>query len=115
MREFITKEFVWEDRPLYYFTVGSALPLIWRVIPDKEKGRLHRSLPNGIYWDDFISIYDPIKSALIIDGVPPPPEVSDPDVSHNVVNQMDLLSEHSAYWSNAEEVLEPILKRIHAI
>ena len=116
MREFITKEFVRKKRPLYYFTVGSALPLIWRVIPDREKGRLQRKLPTEVYWEDFISVYDPIKSALIIDGVQLPQDlVSTPDVEHNVINQMDLLSEHSAYLSNAEEVLEPILKRINAI
>ncbi len=99
-------------RPLFYFTVGSALPAIWRVVPDEEKERLHRPLPEQVYWEDFISKYDPVQSDFIVRPVPQPGGVSTPAVSHTVVNQMDLLSEHNAYWNNAEEVLSPILDAV---
>ena len=99
-------------RPLYYFTVGSALPAIWRVVPDEEKERLYRPLPKQVWWEDFISKYDPVRSDFIVRSVCQPAGVSTPAVSHTVVNQMDLLSEHDAYWNNAEQVLAPILDAI---
>ncbi|MCH7699263.1 MAG: hypothetical protein IH865_10045, partial [Chloroflexi bacterium] len=96
----------------YYFTVGSALPAIFRVIPDEESGRLYRKLPDHIRWEDFVTAYDPVQFSLIIDTMPQPPEVSSANFEHKVTNQMDIFSDHNAYWNNAGEVLTPILDRI---
>lgn len=114
MGEIIAKEFTFAtpQRPLYYFTVGSALPAIFRVIPDEESGRLYRTLPDHIHWEDFVTAYDPVQFSLIIDAMPQPSEVSNAKVKHKVTNQVDIFSDHNAYWNNAGEVLTPILDRI---
>ncbi|MDZ4278812.1 MAG: hypothetical protein U1B78_06715, partial [Dehalococcoidia bacterium] len=109
MTKFIEDRFGPGKLPLLYFTAGSALPAIWAVVPDDEAGRLHRPLTKHVHWEDFISEYDPVQSDFICAPIDPPAEVSLPTVPHHVVNQMDLFSEHNAYWNNAEQVLAPIL------
>ena len=71
-----------------------------------------RPLPPVVHWEDFISEYDPVQLDFICKAFPDPAEVTQPAVRHNVVNQMDMLSEHNSYWNNAEEVLAPILNVI---
>ncbi len=112
MAEFINRHFDRNTRPLFYFTVGSALPAIWAVVPEEEQSRLYRPLPPPIRWEDFRSAYDPVQSDLICKSVDTPAAVSRPDGEHEVLNQMDLFSEHTAYWNNAEQVLAPILNRL---
>ena len=86
---------------------------------------MHRKLPGNIHWEDFATAYDPVQFSLIIDFVDRLPDERDVlhpicdvvscPLEHDVTNHMDLFSDHTAYWNNAEEVLEPILKRIKAI
>ena len=127
MREFIGKHFVApnektaEDHAkidrLFYFTVGSALPAIWASVPEREQERLYRPLPASVHWEDFYSEYDPVRMGLICDPVPPPYDPVEPDPAKRdktVVNQMDMFSEHNAYWNNAEQVLAPMLDTITA-
>lgn len=111
MSETIVEKFGQRRRLLYYFTVGSAIPALWRVVPESEQGRLYRKLPSGVEWHDFFSRYDPVRNDIIC-GTGEPPHAASTPVEHPVVNQMDLFAEHNAYWNNAEQVLAPILAMI---
>jgi hypothetical protein len=98
--------------PLHYFTVASALPAIFAVVPEDEKLRLYRPLPASVRWHDIYSQYDPIRSDLLLAPAPWPEQVPRPVEELRVVNQMDLFAEHNAYWNNAEQVLAPVLDRV---
>lgn len=101
-----------EKMPLHYFTVASALPAIFAVVPKEERRRLYRPLPASVRWHDIYSQYDPIRSDLICAPAPWPEQVPPPAEALRVVNQMDMFAEHTAYWNNAEQVLAPILDRV---
>src|SRR5690606_29736719 len=58
-----------------------------------------------IEWHDFWSELDPVPRGKLI----PPAPLPGPLASHDVVNQMDVFSDHTAYWNNAEEVVAPLL------
>lgn len=107
MTELINKSFAGPGKPKFYLvTVGSALNLAWDVVPNVERPRFYRPLPRGVLWLNVWSKFDPVA----LGELRVPPEVAAaPVCSCRVVNQMDLLSDHDAYWNNAEQVLAPLL------
>lgn len=123
---------------LYFVTVGSSLNLSWDSAPREEEFRLVGSLPGCAEWLNLWSDYDYVggyplsppktawqgRRAISLETPPPSLQVSGapsatadaqfslPLQQREVVNQMDLFSDHSAYWNNAEEVVAPILDRL---
>jgi hypothetical protein len=107
MTELINNSFAGPGKPkLYFVTVGSALNLAWDVVPKVERPRFYRPLPSEVEWLNVWSRFDPVA----LGDLRVPPEAGGPlKYSWRVVNQMDLLSDHVAYWNNAEQVLAPLL------
>ncbi len=118
MKRFIEEEFAAKGRPLFYFTVGSAIPAIRASLPREEEGRLFRTLPQGVRWEDFHATYDPVRMDLICNHWNPPPglvpgrDFTEPAEDHPVVNQMDVFADHTTYWNNVEQVIKPIFHTV---
>lgn len=101
---------------LHFITVGSALNFAWDVTSSDERFRFYRHMHPAVRWLNVYSREDPVPRGPLRR----PTEVDQvwqwggPASFHNleVVNQMDLFSDHSAYWNNAEHVIAPILNRL---
>jgi len=121
LRDVIEQAFSRENPPSFTLvTVGSALNLSWAVAPPSERPRLWKPLTSQAQWLNLWSEYDPVgdrplrlpdrawqgRPIFAMDGYTAPLE------QLLVVNQMDLFSDHSAYWNNAEEVVAPLLGRM---
>ena len=77
------------------------------MIPAQEAYRLKRPLPGWVRLTYIAARHDPVTLG---DLAPPLAEWADnPPKSLEVVNQEDIFSDHTTYWSNAEEVMAPIL------
>jgi hypothetical protein len=116
LREQIEKFKVQGQQKLFFVSIGSALNLCWRTAPPEEMHRFSQPLSPNFDWLNLWAAYDPVDG----DPLKLPDEAYQsrltmwypgyvPLVQLEVVNQMDLFSDHSAYWNNAEEVLAPIL------
>jgi hypothetical protein len=106
MTDLINANFGGEGQPkLYFVTVGAGLNLAWGLVPPIEENRLIRPVSECIEWHDFWSELDPVPQGELA----PPNGLPRPRESHEVVNQMDVFSDHTAYWNNAEEVVAPLL------
>jgi hypothetical protein len=100
----------------HFITVGSALNFAWDIASSDERFRFYRHMHPAVRWLNVYSREDPVPRGPLRR----PSEVNQvwqwggPASFHNleVVNQMDLFSDHSAYWSNAEHVIAPILNRL---
>lgn len=93
----------------HFISVGSALNTVWQIAPAEERFRFCRRLPPLVRWLDLWATADPVSRGPLR---PPASLIPLPIDSRPVVNQMDAFSDHVAYWSNAEEVVAPILDRI---
>lgn len=113
----IEERFPAKGRPTFHFiSVGSALNSAWDFVPDSEKFRFYREFAPPVRWLNLWSGADPVpRGPLRL------PAISDPDWKRggpasfedlDVVNQMDIFSDHSAYWNNAEQVIASILNAI---
>jgi hypothetical protein len=111
MSDLIDQNFGGDGQPkLYLATVGAGLNLAWRLVPDAEEGRLIRPLSKAANWHDFWTEFDPVPRGKV--NLPPSLATLFEDYKpkdHKVVNQVDVFSDHTAYWNNAEEVLAPLL------
>jgi hypothetical protein len=110
INDLINQNFGGEGQPkLYLATVGAGLNLAWRLVPEVEEGRLIRPLSMAASWHDFWTEFDPVPRGKLN----PTPSLAtlfkDRIGNHKVVNQVDVFSDHTAYWNNAEEVLAPLL------
>jgi hypothetical protein len=104
--DLIDQNFGGDGQPkLYLVTVGAGLNLAWRLVPEAEEGRLIRPLSTVASWHDFWTEFDPVpRGKLNL-----PASLASLFEDHKVVNQVDVFSDHTAYWNNAEEVLAPLL------
>ena len=106
MRDLLEKHFGGEGQPkLIFVTVGAGLNLAWQLVPSREEARLVRPCSECLEWHDFWSKLDPVPRGALM----PPKPLTGARESHEVVNQMDVFSDHTAYWNNAEQVLAPLL------
>lgn len=104
IRELIDQNFGRPDQPrLYLATVGAGLNLAWRIAPRSERGRFTRPLSTAVRWHDFWTSFDPVPRGRLH------PPMSAEFKDHEVINQADAFSDHTAYWNNVEEVLAPLL------
>jgi hypothetical protein len=111
IRDLIDQNFGRDGQPkLYVATVGAGLNLAWRLVPEVEEGRLIRPLSTAASWHDFWTEFDPVPRGRLT--LPPSLAAlfkADRVEDHKVVNQVDVFSDHTSYWNNAEEVLAPLL------
>jgi hypothetical protein len=110
MSDLIDRNFGGDGQPkLYLATVGAGLNLAWRLVPDAEEGRLIRPLSAAASWHDFWTEFDPVPRGKL--NLPPSLAAlfEERIEDHKVVNQVDVFSDHTSYWNNAEEVLAPLL------
>ena len=114
--QLIESKFGGEGAPqLHFITIGSALNHIWRGAADWERFRFCRKLPSQVDWLNLWSDHDHVGSeplrlpsdAWQARASASLPSFTTPLRQRRVVNQMDLFSDHSAYWNNAEEVVPP--------
>jgi hypothetical protein len=108
MTDLINANFGGEGQPkLFFATVGAGLNLAWQLVPRGEERRFVRPVSECVEWHDFWSELDPVPRGKLM----PPARLPGPSEDHNheVVNQMDVFSDHTAYWNNAEEVVAPLL------
>ncbi len=100
---------------LHLFTVGSALNLAWDVTPGDEEFRFARPLPNCARWVNIRAQFDPVALGPLQFPVDPLAaaaiRATQPE-DIEVTNQMDVFSDHTAYWDNAEQVIAPMLDRV---
>lgn len=102
---------------LTFVSIGSALNLSWDSVPPDESARICRPLPASIDWLNIWAQYDPVGGLplRLSEGTYESRESTwtrgymVPLSQREVVNQMDLFSDHSAYWNNVEEVIAPLL------
>lgn len=107
MTDLIQKTFSAQGRPTFHFiSVGSPLNAAWDVVPESERFRLYREFAGNVHWLNLWSEDDPVPRGELR----PPYPNNIPDLP--VVNQMDLFSDHFAYWNNAEQVIAPVLDTI---
>ncbi len=107
---------------LYFVSVGSALNLSWDAAPPEETYRLNNRLSPAVDWFNIWAAYDPVGGQPL--RLPGPalqsrrsawsPGYLVPFSQREVVNQMDLFSDHSVYWNNTEEVIAPLLDALTA-
>lgn len=119
MTDLIQRTFPGQGRPTFHFiSVGSPLNAAWDIVPKSERFRLHRKFAQNVHWLNLWSEYDPVPRGALRR---PDCDTSDPSYRREelasfddlpVVNQMDLFSDHFAYWNNAEQVIAPILDSI---
>jgi hypothetical protein len=92
-----------------FIAVGAALNRARRMVPPQEAYRLKKPLPGWVRLTYIAARHDPVTlgdlDPLVEWAVNPPDSLE-------VVNQEDIFSDHTAYWSNAEEVMAPILGMI---
>jgi len=107
MTKLIQETFPAQQQPTFHFiSVGSALNSAWDFVPKSEYLRFYRQFAPNVYWLNLWSECDPVARGELR----PPYPNNIPDLP--VVNQMDLFSDHFAYWNNAEQVVAPILDTI---
>jgi hypothetical protein len=102
----------------HFITFGSALNSAWDFVTQEERFRFfNRLIDPAIRWLNIYSQEDPVSRWPL--RRPRQPRgilgrLGQPQSFRNleVVNQMDMFSDHSAYWNNAEQVLAPMLNRI---
>jgi len=92
--------------PVRFIAVGAALNRAWQMLPDGEKHRLRDRLPDWVPLTYIHARHDPAT----LGKLDPERQWSSPEPEYvDVVNQQDIFSDHTTYWSNAEEVMAPIL------
>jgi hypothetical protein len=98
-----------ERAPVRFIAVGAALNRARRMVPPQEAYRLEGPLPGWVRLTYVAARHDPVT----LGDLDPSIEwaVNAPE-SLEVANQEDIFSDHTTYWSNAEEVLAPILRII---
>lgn len=111
-----------ESGKLCFVSIGSALNLAWDTAPKSEAHRLHHPLPRAADWLNLWTRYDPVGGEAL--RVPPNAFQSRRSVwaghyhvplsQREVVNQMDLFADHTAYWNNAAEVVAPLFNVLTA-
>ena len=115
--DLLQRKFQAQGQPTFHFvSVGSALNSAWDVVPDRERFRFYREFAPAVQWLNLWSGPDPVaRGALRL------PTIKDAQwqrggpasfEDRGVVNQMDIFSDHSAYWNNAEQVIAPILDAV---
>jgi hypothetical protein len=99
------------ERPAVRFiAVGAALNRARRMVWPQQAYRLKKPLPGWVRLTYIAARHDPVTLG---DLAPPSAEWAvNPPESLEVVNQEDIFSDHTTYWSNAEEVMAPILGTI---
>jgi hypothetical protein len=113
MTHLIQETFPAEGQPTFHFiSVGSALNSAWDFVPDSERFRFYRRFASQVHWLNLWSGPDPVSRGQL--RVPDACKIRRPDrfKQRTVLNQMDLFSDHSAYWNNVEQVIAPILDSI---
>ncbi len=109
--ELIESNFGGESKPkLLFVSVGSALNLAWDVSDIEDRGRFFRAVSPALEWLNVWASSDPVpRGDLRIPGVVEAMPARYDSLA--VVNQMDMFSDHTSYWNNAEQVMAPILDR----
>jgi hypothetical protein len=122
------------------FTFGAGLNKAWLLEADPT--RFPRPLPRHIHWVDFWTSYDPVPAGSLTPR-PAAPRIYDPSavtrakesppgalspdplpaehspepggpVSEEITGEMDLMTDHGAYWKNYEEFLARVAQEIDA-
>ena len=110
MTHLIQETFRAEGQPTFHFiSVGSALNSAWDFVPDRERFRFYRRFAPQVHWLNLWSGPDPVSRGRL--RLPDACTIPRFD-QRNVVNQMDLFSDHTTYWNNVEQVIAPILDTI---
>ena len=122
LKPLIQERFGKDGAKLLLTSVGSALNLAWDTAPSSERFRLERRLPSEAGWLNVWSEYDPVAGEPLrlpaaawrsrVAQTQAAAGLHAPLQQRGVVNQMDIFSDHSAYWNNTEEVLAPLLDRL---
>ena len=101
-----------------FFTLGGGLNKSWLINP-----KLHRifgPLRGNVEWTDFWSSYDPVPAGALdpsprkITDVYQPNGVPSTPISDQVTNNMEILTDHGAYFSNEEQILIRLAAEISA-
>ena len=98
-----------EGGPMRLIAVGAPLNWMQRIVERESIDRLIGPLPGWVRLTYIAARHDPVALGDLDPSVAwavTPPE------SLEVVNQQDIFSDHTTYWSNAEEVMAPILRII---
>ncbi len=83
------------------FSLGEGLNKAWEIHP--REPRLQGPIMSPVRWIDFWTSYDPVPAGPI---QPPSTVAWPPDFESNEVTyHMDVLTDHSGYWRNEEQVL----------
>jgi hypothetical protein len=106
-----------DKRPTFHFiSVGSALNLAWAIAPDEELCRFTRPMARHVKWLNIYGTQDPVACGRLELPIGADPSHAKVWADRNdrlrqtaVINQMDIFSDHTAYWNNAEEVIAPML------
>jgi hypothetical protein len=118
-------------------TLGQGLGLSWRLAEDPDVreitpgsrlvGNLAEARP-GLHWIDVWASFDPapagpipsrswlVQAPVALPGEPPPiaPLGTILVESRPVTNEMNVLTDHGAYWANPEGFLIPLVRHIDA-
>jgi len=116
-------------KPVTFLCLGAALRRMW-LLTGTDQHRLRRVLPLSVRWLHFWARFDPIAAGPLTESALPrlahwdDPEVPDPhdaicatlDRCQNlmVANSDSLLSDHTTYWRNLEQVVGPIAQELVA-
>jgi hypothetical protein len=90
-----------------FIAVGAALNRARRMVWPQQAYRLKKRLPGWVRLTYIAARHDPVT----LGDLEPSWEkwaVNRPE-SLEVVNQQDIFSDHTTYWSNAEEVMAPVV------
>jgi hypothetical protein len=99
-------------------TLGGGLNKSWLIRPELD--RLFTPLRGNVEWSDFWSSYDPVPAG----GLDPSPhkitDIYQPNgtpstpISAQVTNNMEILTDHGAYFENDEQILIRLAAEISA-
>jgi hypothetical protein len=99
-------------------TLGGGLNKSWLIRPDLD--RLVTPLRGDVEWSDFWSSYDPVPAGPLdpsphkITDIYQPNGVPSTPVSEQVSNNMEILTDHGAYFENDEQILIRLAAEISA-
>ena len=93
-----------------FIAVGAALNRARRMVWSQQAYRLKKRLPGWVRLTYIAARHDPVT----LGDLEPSWDkwAANRRESLEVVNQQDIFSDHTTYWSNAEEVMAPILGMI---
>lgn len=110
-------------KPVTFISLGQALRRMW-LLAGMDNHRLRRVMPDHVRWLDIWARYDPIAAGPLTAAALPrlaawtDPTTPDPHdaicatlarlENIDVVNRDSLLTDHTTYWQNMEQVVGPI-------